>query len=56
MGSRIDRFTGRIKEKLGEVLGNKDLRAEGRAEQVAGRDGQTAEDFHEVIKGERRPD
>jgi uncharacterized protein YjbJ (UPF0337 family) len=56
MGNKLDKFTGRIKEKLGKALGSKNLQAEGRAEQVAGNDGQTATDFHEVIKGERPPD
>lgn len=56
MGNKVDKVTGKVKEKLGEVTGSDKLQAEGKAEQVAGEDDQSAEDFREAVKGERRPD
>lgn len=55
MANRIDKITGKAKEKLGQVIGSEKLQAEGRAEQAAGGDAETAEEIREAVRGERPP-
>jgi uncharacterized protein YjbJ (UPF0337 family) len=36
MGSDSDKFAGKVKEAAGDLTGDKDLKAEGKKQQVAG--------------------
>lgn len=49
----VDRFTGRVKENLGEVTGNPRLRNEGKADQMKARVKMTGERLKDAVRGRR---
>jgi uncharacterized protein YjbJ (UPF0337 family) len=47
----VDRFTGRVKQNLGEVTGNERLRNEGRVDQVKARVKMSGERLKDAVRG-----
>ncbi len=51
MGDKMDQAKGRAKEAVGDLTGNKDLKAEGRADRVGGEVKEKAGDAVDKVKG-----
>ena len=50
MGEKIDQAKGKLKEKVGEATGDRDLESEGKLDQVKGKVKEAVDDVKDAVR------